>query len=678
MAHLKVIKESVTVQELDLDPQQTYLAGRGETCQIPLDPEPGISRHHLQIACTKNGWKLEVLSRYGELYVDGQKAPGITMTTQTKFSVPPYDFEFSTDGSEFESAGDGQSDLERTVVSILPSAAYLKLVDATGKVRQVFRLEGEAWIGGRDVTSNLFIDNPKISRKQFELYREGESYYIRDMGSSNGTLVNGQGISQNEWTQLDSGDVITVVDWTLQFELKDASFQDRISAVEAHLQGASIIDQEAPSFESDFGQVTNYGSIPNEQELPPPPGVQNDFSGDSSQGTDSPDLQFTTYDQQMPPPPNSPLGFAEGNTALGAEGQISSKNKFSAKLNPVRIIILLLIVGAGIYAFMENSTTDEVKPAAVKQKNPFDNLSPEDQQMVMQAYKAANTRMERREFAEALQEIARIKEKIPVYEESNNLEKTAKAGLAQMEDIKREEQLEKEKAEMEEKIQKQVAECQKQLDPKTSTVESVESCLAPVIPLNPEHPAIVSLKAQVEKFATDKKISDEKKKEHSEDVAKLRALYEKAVAIEKRENLFDAIKAYENVEHSKHTDPGGLKAKATRARVAIITKMAKNQKELEEQADQFTKEGKFREAVIALKKALKINPDNEVVKGHLAQSMLDLHKQLQVVYQESILDESVGDVETAKGKWKKIIDQSLSGEDYFEKARFKLKKYGVL
>jgi hypothetical protein len=50
---------------------------------------------------------------------------------------------------------------------------------------------------------------------------------------------------------------------------------------------------------------------------------------------------------------------------------------------------------------------------------------------------------------------------------------------------------------------------------------------------------------------------------------------------------------------------------------------------------------------------------------------------MQALYQEGILEESVGEVETAKTKWKKIIDQSLPDEDYYKKAKMKLKKYGI-
>jgi pSer/pThr/pTyr-binding forkhead associated (FHA) protein len=663
MAVLKVFKDNTLVQELGLDPQQTYLAGRGETCQIRLDPEAGISRQHFQIA-NKNGvWKLEVLSRYGELYIDGQKSPGVMISKDTKFAVPPYEFELSVgDEVQNSSAPDDESAGERTMVSVLPSSAHLKLVDATGKVRQVFRLEGEAWVGGRDLTCSLFIDNPKISRKQFELYREGEHYFIRDLGSSNGTLVNGRGISQSEWTHLESSDVITIVDWSLQFELRDASFQDRVKAVDAHFQGPMIIEDPVENRTYDSDGATHYG--------PPPatPSWQQEAYSNPTGVTGAP-----TYPSMDPH-----ASAAEDGAAAPVAVDSSFMDRLREQLSPARIaigILILALIGYGIY---DNLKKDD-KPAPIaKSKVPFDGLSPEDQQMVMQAYHAAELRMARHEYQEAVQEIARIKDKIPYYEESRELEKTAQEGLSKLEEMKREEQMEKDKADMEEKIQKQIILCRAQMDPETTTVASVETCLAPVIPLAPDYPGFQALKAQAEKYIADRQVKSTEREAYLADAKKMKELWEHAAALDKHQEDLEAVKAYYGVAHSKHVDPQGYKKKAAKRREELITKMAADQVEYEKEADQFTKDGKYREAVLILRKSLAINPENEVIKGHLSQVILELKKQMQIIYQESILEESVGDVDTAKTKWRKIMELSLQGEDYYDKARLKLKKYGVL
>jgi hypothetical protein len=51
---------------------------------------------------------------------------------------------------------------------------------------------------------------------------------------------------------------------------------------------------------------------------------------------------------------------------------------------------------------------------------------------------------------------------------------------------------------------------------------------------------------------------------------------------------------------------------------------------------------------------------------------------MMVLYQEGILEESVGNVEAAKSQWQKIRSQSLAGEDYFVRATIKLQRYGAI
>ena len=93
------------------------------------------------------------------------------------------------------------------------------------------------------------------------------------------------------------------------------------------------------------------------------------------------------------------------------------------------------------------------------------------------------------------------------------------------------------------------------------------------------------------------------------------------------------------------------------------------------QADDAVKKGDLKTAISVLKKAIEINPDNETLKGRVNSHLGELKKQMQVLYQEGVLEESVGEVETAKTKWKKIIELSLPEEDYYKKARTKIKKY---
>src|SRR5262249_4725491 len=138
-----------------------------------------------------------------------------------------------------------------------------------------------------------------------------------------------------------------------------------------------------------------------------------------------------------------------------------------------------------------------------------------------------------------------------------------------------------------------------------------------------------------------------------------------------------AIKAFESVIHSSLPDPQDTKGQAKRQIASIQRDLIAKQGDFEHQADAAYKKGDLKTAIETLKKAIMINPENEVVKGRINSMLGELKKQMQSLYQEGILEESVGEVETAKGKWKKIIELSVPDEDYYKKAKSKLKKYGV-
>jgi transcriptional regulator with GAF, ATPase, and Fis domain len=50
---------------------------------------------------------------------------------------------------------------------------------------------------GRDPGCDLVIDHPSVSRRHAELYRDGERWHLRDLGSKNGSFVDGIAISDH-------------------------------------------------------------------------------------------------------------------------------------------------------------------------------------------------------------------------------------------------------------------------------------------------------------------------------------------------------------------------------------------------------------------------------------------------------------------------------------------------
>ena len=75
-------------------------------------------------------------------------------------------------------------------------------------------LEKETLTIGRAESADLQIDSTRVSREHARILLQDDKYYLHDLGSTNGTLVNGQLIDQVE---LADGDVIAVADTEITF-----------------------------------------------------------------------------------------------------------------------------------------------------------------------------------------------------------------------------------------------------------------------------------------------------------------------------------------------------------------------------------------------------------------------------------------------------------------------------
>jgi len=71
-------------------------------------------------------------------------------------------------------------------------------------------------IAGRSPTNDLVIDNPTISRHHFRIFRKEDSFFIEDLGSTNGTYLNGVRIKDSI---LNNGDLISISHYKIEVKI---------------------------------------------------------------------------------------------------------------------------------------------------------------------------------------------------------------------------------------------------------------------------------------------------------------------------------------------------------------------------------------------------------------------------------------------------------------------------
>ncbi|MGA9534107.1 MAG: FHA domain-containing protein, partial [Anaerolineales bacterium] len=73
------------------------------------------------------------------------------------------------------------------------SSSSFRLIERTGpNPGETFELTGETMMIGRDVTNDIVVADAEISRQHARINRTPGGYVLEDLGSTNGSFVNGE------------------------------------------------------------------------------------------------------------------------------------------------------------------------------------------------------------------------------------------------------------------------------------------------------------------------------------------------------------------------------------------------------------------------------------------------------------------------------------------------------
>ncbi len=88
------------------------------------------------------------------------------------------------------------------------------LITRAGKNPMHFFIEGERIVAGRVESCALFLDAPGVSKEHAAILTVGNDHILEDMGSTNGTLVNGEKIQRHI---LQNRDLIEIGPFRIQY-----------------------------------------------------------------------------------------------------------------------------------------------------------------------------------------------------------------------------------------------------------------------------------------------------------------------------------------------------------------------------------------------------------------------------------------------------------------------------
>ena len=90
------------------------------------------------------------------------------------------------------------------------------VVELNGKEVAREHLKGPSLVIGRDASVDIHLDNRALSRRHAQIEKRGAAIWIRDLGSQNGTFVNGRRMEEPQ--PLNAGDIIEVGRYQLHID----------------------------------------------------------------------------------------------------------------------------------------------------------------------------------------------------------------------------------------------------------------------------------------------------------------------------------------------------------------------------------------------------------------------------------------------------------------------------
>ena len=103
---------------------------------------------------------------------------------------------------------------EREAISALPSGSALLVVRRGPNAGARFLLDANVTTVGRHPDADIFLDDVTVSRRHSEFLREGSAFQIKDLGSLNGTYLDGNRI---DIAPLDEGSEVQIGKFRLTF-----------------------------------------------------------------------------------------------------------------------------------------------------------------------------------------------------------------------------------------------------------------------------------------------------------------------------------------------------------------------------------------------------------------------------------------------------------------------------
>ncbi|MBC7386618.1 MAG: FHA domain-containing protein [Cryobacterium sp.] len=540
---------------------------------------------------------------------------------------------------------------EDAATNILKSfvEARLEISDGLANVDSFDLIKDEITLGrGREC--DIVLHDKKSSRKNTSIVRVGNRYRVKDLGSSNGTYLNGRSVTDVE---LSHDDLLRVGDVEIRFVALNGEYEKKkdqflpVESVsiptEAAFTSVSPLSTEAPSLDLKTDSATVKTSFPPSEGQPTPP----------------------------------------ARKGLGAVYEKYVRN--FKTLKPIQKILVVLVVGLFLSWYFEDELGLVEKPkakvATVKkntEKRPsvspdYDALTPEKKAQIDEAVRKATDFLRQQDFDKAIYEVqTRVYPILPDYSQAKEIERYAQEGKRRKDAIEEEAKRKEEEA----KLKAHILDLEKQTRGfmTAKKYEQAKESFSEILAIDPDNASVSGWKTEIEAWLEERARVEQERLVQQEIDKRAWDTYNEGFELHKAGKFRQAIDIYRKVAELGSIDSVLLRKAGTMIQTCkdsirdLREPHLVKAKELEQAAD-------LAAAFKEFQLATEVDPTHPLGWAGMERIRDILTERAKILYTEAVIAESYSDFTTAHDRFSAILKMAPEGSLYYQRAQRKMQSY---
>lgn len=591
--------------------------------------------------------------------------PTETATT----SEAPQEIQIAMDTPPAVSFGTS-TDLTQKTEAVPVGNLNVKLVFQPGTANVTeYRIEKEDVAIGRGDDCDIILNDPEVSRRNSVIRRMNMDFVIQDLGSANGTFVNGIPV---EVYALSGGDVIRIGKVEFSFIAESKTYAEKE-------KGFLEVPSEVPSSPQELQSSPVPGEIQGGGEaeqlrppgMPPHPKIAGQIAG------------VVPGTQSIPEFSGTIPGITESSNQKKRKTLLE---RFRALPRRTQIIAIIAILFFLNWLLEDDNTQPKKSPtqrkvptvgsgstsSGDKPNLTFEGLTPEQKRFVENEHALAFDYYKNKEYDKAIFEIQKVLALVSDYKDAKEIERYAREGKRKLEIIEEERRKREEEARVKAKIAELVDLAKIKMDKKA--YEEARKVFADILALDPDNEAVNGWRKEIEDYEARRRVQEQQRLIEEQINAQAWKIYREGLHLSNDGKFLDAIGLFQKVPDTGTKDKNVLesaKRMITNCREALkgrVTPLLADGKEAESS-------GEFRRALESYLKALEYDPDQPDAQAGIRRVKGVLHDRAKGFYTEAVIAESYSDFATAKKMFQECLKVAPPDDIYHERAERKLSHY---